>query len=965
MNEAETRAELIDPKLKACGWGVVEGSKILRERDVCKITDGRIQTGGRRSNPLIADYILVYKGIKLAVVEAKSDELEVGEGVAQAKQYAEKLKLETTYSSNGKEIYSICMKTGEEALVTDYLSPDELWSKTYPKELGETAKHAEVWREKFANVPFEDKSGTWKLRYYQEIAVKNSLEAIANNEDRILLTLATGTGKTAIAFQIAWKLFQTRWNITRRPQSEAEVSVLSGVEVNRRPRILFLADRNILADQAFNSFSAFPEDALVRINPKEIKKRGSVPTNGSIFFTIFQSFMASTSSATKQDLVGIAAEPKTEYHRLPNTSIYKKEDIKKANAYKYILECADGSFYSGSTKNLSNRLNEHNEGQGSKHTKSRLPVKLVYYEIFDRIDEAFEREKQVQGWSKAKKIALIDNDIELLKSLSKSKKIEKVSEPVELNFGQYPKDYFDFIIIDECHRGGANDEGNWRGILEYFSPAFQLGLTATPKRKHNVDTYKYFGDPVYIYSLKEGINDGFLTPFKVKRIKTTLDDYIYTNDDFVVEGEIEEGKLYSEADFNKIIEIKAREAERVKIFMDEANGNEKTIIFCAIQKHAALVRDLVNQYHFKKNGSTNGASRSLSGAEVNYCVRVTANDGEIGEQFLREFQDNEKLLPTILTTSQKLSTGVDARNIRNIVLMRPVNQIIEFKQIVGRGTRLFEGKEFFTIYDFVDAYQRFSDPEWDGEPVEEEACAVCGEVPCVCEKTPPSPCAVCGERPCVCEKQPPLPCSKCGQRPCVCNKKVKVKLRDGKEREIKHMIGTSFWCADGKPVSAEEFLNNLFGELPNLFKSEDELRTLWSNPRTRKTLLEKLDEAGFGKEDLNTLKQLIDAEQSDLFDVLEYVFNSNIKPISREARVAAASPSIFAYLNEKQKDFVDFVLSKYIESGVEELAQEKLPFLLTNKYQSLEDAKEILGEVSSISSLFIEFQKHLYDKGVA
>ena len=244
MNEAETRAELIDPKLKACGWGVVEGSKILRERDVCKITDGRIQVGGGRKKPLIADYILVYKSIKLAVVEAKNNELDVGEGVAQAKQYAEKLNLETTYSANGKQIYQICMKTGAEGLVADFLSPQELWDKTYTDQ--------NDWRDKFTTIPFEDKSGTWQLRYYQEIAVKNALEAVAQNKDRILLTLATGTGKTAIAFQIAWKLFQTRWNLNRDGQ--------------RRPRILFLADRNFLADQAFNAFSAFPEDAMVRIN---------------------------------------------------------------------------------------------------------------------------------------------------------------------------------------------------------------------------------------------------------------------------------------------------------------------------------------------------------------------------------------------------------------------------------------------------------------------------------------------------------------------------------------------------------------------------------------------------------------------------------------------------------------------------------------------------------------------------
>ena len=727
---------------------------------------------------MIADYILVYKGIKLAVVEAKSDELEVGEGVAQAKLYGNKLKLETTYSTNGREIYYMCLKTGEEKLVVDYLTPDELWDKTFAIQ--------NEWREKFAAIPFEDKSGSWQLRYYQEIAVKNTLEAVAKNKERILLTLATGTGKTAIAFQIAWKLFQTRWNLSR--------------DGSRRPRILFLADRNILADQAFNSFSVFPEDALVRISPKEISKKGGVPTNGSIFFTIFQTFMSGTDAA--------------------------------GNSAPY--------------------------------------------------------------------------------------------------FGAYPEDYFDFIIIDECHRGGANDESNWRGILEYFSPAVQLGLTATPKRNDNVDTYKYFGEPVYNYSLKEGINDGFLTPFKVKRFKTTLDDYIYTSDDQIIEGEIVEGKLYKEADFNKIIEIKAREAKRVQIYMNEANQKEKAIIFCATQDHASAIRDLINQNKKDKN--------------PNYCVRVTANDGEIGEQFLREFQDNEKTIPAILTTSQKLSTGVDARNIRNIVLFRPVNSMIEFKQIVGRGTRLFDGKEFFTIYDFVDAYHHFADPAWDGEPLEPEPNEV--HEPPGTYSSPPRPTTGGGEPP---ERRT----------------KIKIKLRDGKERDIQFMMSTSFWSADGKPITSEEFLNNLFGELPNLFKSENELRTIWSNPITRKDLLTKLEEAGFGKDELHTLQQLIDAEKSDLFDVLEYVFNSEIKPISREARVAAAQATIFALLNDKQKEFIEFVLTKYIETGVDELDQEKLPVLLTNKYHSLEDAKGALGSVASISSLFIEFQKHLYQQGAA
>jgi superfamily II DNA or RNA helicase/predicted GIY-YIG superfamily endonuclease len=924
MNEAETRAELIDPKLKACGWGVVEGSKVLREYH---ITQGKIQTGVGRGKKEIADYVLVYKGIKLAIVEAKSDEQEVGEGVMQAKKYAQKLQLETTYSTNGKAIYQICMKTGEEGLVTDFLSPDELWNKTFSEQNN--------WREQFANVPFEDKSGSWQLRYYQEIAVQRTVEAIAQSKDRILLTLATGTGKTAIAFQIAWKLFQTRWNLKR--------------DGSRRPRILFLADRNILADQAYNSFSAFPEDALVRIKPNEIKKTGKVPTNGSIFFTIFQTFMSG----------GSASSPTADEDKEIDFPELSTAKLVEAYGYMYILQCVDGSFYTGSTKELALRIEQHKSGEGANFTSKNLPVKLVYYEPFDRIDEAFAREKQIQKWSRAKKIALIQGDIEKLKQLSKSQSVpdldktlsdldksvpdldksvpdldksvpdldKSVPEPVEgtPNFGEYPNDYFDFIIIDECHRGGANDESNWRGILEYFSPAVQLGLTATPKRKDNVDTYKYFGEPVYIYSLKEGINDGFLTPFKVKRIKTTLDDYRYTSDDTIVEGEVEEGKLYEEKDFNRTIEIVEREAKRVNIFLEEANQNEKAIIFCANQAHAVLIRDLVNQ---------NAKSK-----DPFYCVRVTANDGEEGERLLREFQDNEKILPTILTTSQKLSTGVDARNIRNIVLLRPVNSMIEFKQIVGRGTRLFDGKEFFTIYDFVDAYKHFSDPEWDGEPLGEEP-----KEPKPYPATEPTDLSIISEPDGPTLKKP----------------KIKIKLRNGKEREIQFMFSTSFWSADGKLISEIEFLENLMGELPNLFKDEEELRKLWSNPLTRKILLENLDAAGFPKDDLLTLQKLIEMEKSDMYDVLEYVFNGDYIAMTRETRAKAAEATIFALLNDQQKEFITFVLSKYIETGVDELDQEKLPILLTNKYQSLEDAKEILGDVANISKLFIEFQEHLY-----
>jgi type I restriction enzyme R subunit len=781
MNEAETRAEHIDPALKAAGWGVVEGSRIRREYP---ITTGRLEGHGKKGKALTADYVLEYRNTKLAVNEAKAWGLPLTEGAAQAKNYAGKLSLRYAYCTNGQGIYAIDMLSGEEMELSAYPTPDELWAMTFAE--------ANAWRDRFAAVPFEDRGGFFQGRYYQDISIERVLEAIVAGRDRILLTLATGTGKTFIAFQIAWKLFQSRWNRSGDP--------------TRRPRILFLADRNILANQAYNAFFAFPEDALVRIEPSEIKKKGKVPKNGNLFFTIFQTFLSG-------------------------------------------------------------------------------PMETAY-------------------------------------------------------FGEYPPDFFDFIVIDECHRGGANDESTWRDILNYFSPAVQLGLTATPKRKDNVDTYAYFGEPVFVYSLKEGINDGFLTPFRVKQISTTLDEYTWTPDDVVMEGEVEAGKLYGESDFNRKLEIQARERKRVEIFMSQIDQTQKTLVFCASQEHALLVRDLINQVKTSK--------------EPNYCHRVTANDGALGEQWLRDFQDNEKSIPTILTTSQKLSTGVDARNIRNIVLMRPVNSMIEFKQIIGRGTRLFDGKDYFTIYDFVKAHQHFHDEEWDGPPSEPETCKTCGQYPCACGVKPPKPCDDCGQAPCVC------PCPVCAKRPCQCEgkKKAKVKLADGKVRTIQHMMMTSFWHPDGTPMSAQQFMELLFGKLPEFFQNEDELRTLWSEPETRKKLLEGLAEKGFGKDQLHEMQSVIDAEQSDLFDVLAHVAYA-LPPLTREERAAKAKVEISTHFSSKQQVFLDFVLSHYISVGVEELDQEKLTPLLRLRYHnSIQDAVADLG--SDVGKAFAGFQKYLY-----
>mgnify|MGYP002632081884 FL=1 len=771
MNEAETRAELIDPKIKEAGWGDVEGSFVRRE---FKITNGEIKPGGIRASFDKADYVLVYKNRKIAVIEAKSDELDVSEGVGQAKDYAQKLRIPTTYSTNGNKIYEInysknekgeikINKDGEmivtsEAEVDKFPSPEELWAKTF--------KDKNEWSSKFDDVDFKTFKGFREPRYYQEIAINNTLEAIANKQDRILLTLATGTGKTVIAFHIAWKLFHARWNMQR--------------DGKRVPRILFLADRNILANQAFNSFSAFDENALVRITPKDVKDKGHVPTNGSVFFTIFQSFMSG-----------------------PENKPY---------------------------------------------------------------------------------------------------------------FGQYPADFFDLVIIDECHRGGANDESNWRDILNYFKTATQIGLTATPKRKINADTYNYFKEPIYTYSLNNGITDGFLTPFRVKII--TMGDYVYTSEDEVLSGEnlITEGEVFGEKDMNRKIIIKERERKRVQLMLNSINPKEKTLVFCASISHAGMIRDLINQESVNP--------------PADYCVRVTAEDAQIGDTYLRQFQDNEKTLPTILTTSQKLSTGVDALNIRNIVLMRPVNNMIEFKQIIGRGTRLFEDKFYFTIVDFVGAYKKFSDPDWDGP----------GLPPGPKPPPPPGP-----------PKPPPPP-----------KEKIIIKLAKGNELSITSMSTTLFYF-QGKPISVQEFIKKLFNTitLPEVLKNEEQLRELWSSPITRNKLFKKLEDEGFAKQDLKSIQTLIEAEDSDIFDVLVHVAYSK-KPIQRATRVANAEDEIYKNLNDKQKEFIDFVLSRYVEGGVDELDLDRLSSLIELKYNTIHDGLEVLGSVDEIKRTFIEFQKHLY-----
>lgn len=814
MNEQNTKSKKIEPWLFKNGWTV---NDFYYEYP---ISQGKVEKI-KHSQPKFADYLLCHNNKGLAVLEAKSDELDVSVGVAQAKEYAQMLQLRYAYSCNGDKIWFIDLglkdrdgnyiEPSMEGPINDFHSPEELWKMCYPEN--------NTWRDKFYKIGF-NRDGGRRPRYYQEIAVNSVVDAVAQKQNRILLTMATGTGKTYTAFQICWKLFTTSWNVDEDPK--------------RQPRILFIADRNILANQAKNDFDQFPADAMERINPKALRKwDGKIPMSRHLYFTIFQTFM-----------------------------------------------------------------------------------------LHDDSGEPF--------------------------------------------YKQYPPNFFDFIIIDECHRGGANDESQWRELMEYFKGAYQLGMTATPLRKVNANTYKYFGYPVYSYSLKQGIADGYLTPFRVQVSESNIDTYEYDPDDDIEQGEIDKEKTYTESDFyNGHIEIRARDEYRVKEFLSKMeNPNDKTIVFCATQRHAMIIRDMINQHKLVP--------------DANYCERVTAEDGKTGEDTLKKFQNNDLLRPTILTTSQKLSTGVDARNVRNIVLMRPVNNMVEFKQIVGRGTRLFDGKFFFTIYDFVGASKNFQDAEWDGDSY----CPTCGNYPCTCASNKPKPgtddvCPKCGKNPCECEvipPGPPQPCQICGQLPCICGgqtkyKRIVVKLGDAHKLELETEWTEKFQF-DDRLVSAKELVEILFGQLPTFFNSSDDLRTQWENPKTRQSLLDQLEREGFAEDKLEMIRRVIkvdghDLLKCDLYDVLEYLAYSTT-PIERAKRVEIVKKDYVLKQKLQNQQFLLFILDYYERNGFKELAGENLKTFIQLKFHSMPDAMKYLGmKPAEIRQAYYDLQHEIYSVKIA
>src|SRR5690554_3270859 len=766
--EADTRANYIDPALKAANW---QPSNISREH---YFTDGRKLAGGVRGRRCFVDYLLHKNNRYLAVVEAKKESEHPTKGLQQAIDYANKLSVRFVYSSNGKQTYEFDLETGKGDFIEFYPTPAELEQRY----AGETTDLSQELR----SIPFH-LEGAMQPRYYQELAVHAATDAIGQGKTRILLTLATGTGKTFIAFQIVHKVFQARW-------SRDSIG-------SRRPRILFLADRNILADQAINTFNPYEKD-LIKINGEEVRKRnGVVPTNAHIFFAIYQ-------------------------------AIAEREDI--------------------------------------------------------------------DGYYKA-----------------------------------YPKDFFDLVLIDECHRGAANEAGSWRAILDHFSSAVHLGLTATPKRTDNVDTYEYFGQPAYVYSLKDGINDGFLTPYRVKRVKTNLDELVLTKDDLIVEGESDQD-LYQVEDYDRKIIVDERTELVAQTILENINPLEKTIIFCENQNHALTMRDMINKYKTVK--------------DPYYCVRVTSDEGKIGRELLEKFQDNDKDIPTILTSSQMLTTGVDARNVRNIVLDRTIGSMVEFKQIIGRGTRVFDGKDHFTIIDFRGATNKFYDKDWDGEPEAPEPGGT-GE-PTSPPYTPEPPEG--GDTAEPGEPGEPRP-------------RLKVKL--GKNREIKVIdIETRYIDENGKPLTVQEFVERLIQQLPGLFKSVNELRDIWSDPDLRGQLLAKLVQAGFDKEQLSALRKMFEADDCDMFDLLAFLaFEQPMATRkSRADQVRTNSAFFNQYQQQKAQRFLHFVLNRYEQTGSTELSRERLPALIElSGLGTVKDASTAFGgKPAYLLAAFKQLHQQLY-----
>ncbi|MBU4222277.1 MAG: DEAD/DEAH box helicase family protein [Euryarchaeota archaeon] len=786
ITEADTCRKYVVPKLYSSGWN---DDQISEQKT---FTDGRIVVTGEkyiRKKQKRSDFLLKYRrDFSIAVVEAKSAYKNAGDGLQQAKEYAEILGLKFAYSTNGKGIVEHDFITGKDTDLENFPTPDELWARFSQSE-GIKPEIAERLLSPCNTIPGKIP------RYYQEIAINRTIKSILQGKKRVLLTLATGTGKTFISYQIIWKLWNTRWNRTGE---------------HRRPKVLYLADRNILVDDPKDKTFASMGDARIKIEGEAIKSR-------EVYFSTYQAIA---------------------------------KDERRPGLYK-----------------------------------------------------------------------------------------------------QYPRDFFDLIVVDECHRGSAKDESNWREILEYFEPAFQIGMTATPLRKDNRDTYRYFGNPIYTYSLKQGIDDGFLAPYRVHRVVSSVDatGWRPTKGEKDKHGrEIPDG-VYGTGDFERIISFKSRTeavAKHLSDYLMKTDRFAKTIVFCVDQEHAEDMRKALNNWNL-----------DLVQQYPDYVCRVVSDEGDIGRGHLDRFLELETRTPVILTTSQLLTTGVDAQTCKNIVLFKVINSMVDFKQIIGRGTRVREdyGKLFFTILDYTGSATRmFADPDFDGEPaliteeeMDEEGNSIEGKYKELHEKeTQKESGASSRELPKLSDDSEGVP------------KKYYV---SGGSVEIVADVVYEL-DSDGKRLSPIKFTDYTLKQVRSMYTSSADLRSKWSDGEQRRQILSLLEEKGITIEHLANATKRFDA---DPFDLLCHVaYNAPIRTRKERAeRLRMDKKDFFDRFGKEARQILNEVLDKYIEYGTEQLADTnilKVPPI--SLHGNLMEISELFGGPSALRNSLGELQALLYSE---
>jgi type I restriction enzyme, R subunit len=767
LTEADTCRKYVLPKLREAGWE--DPPHFIQEQKT--FTDGRIVVGGnkaRRRPQKRADYLLRYtRDFLIAVVEAKAVYKSPSDGLQQAKDYAQILDLRFAYSTNGKGIIEYDFTTGVEKPMDTFPTPEDLWARL-------RAAEGQLDPQKTAQI-LEAFHLTGKTpRYYQEIAIRRAVEAILKGRRRVLLTMATGTGKTFVAFQICWKLWSGRWN------AEDEF---------RRPKILYLADRNILVDEPKDKMFAAFGDARCKI------EGGVAPKSREMYFAIYQ---------------------------------------------------------------------------------------------------ALARDEVRPGL-----------------------------------YREYPPDFFDLILVDECHRGSASDDSNWREILEYFQPAYQLGMTATPLREDNKDTYRYFGNPVYEYSLRQGIEDGFLAPYRVHRVVTSFDatGWRPSRGEQDLYGRAIPDEVFLTPEFETVLSLEARTqiiARHLTEFLKRSSRYDKTIVFCVDQEHADQMRRAL--------GNVNA---DLMKKDPDYVVRITSDDQEIGLGHLSRFQDPERRTPALVTTSRLLSTGVDVPTCRNVVLVRVIRSMTEFKQIIGRGTRvnLDHDKLFFNILDYAGSTRLFADPDFDGTPaliteteLDDEGQEVPGSEKIVQPEEEPA------------DQDVPV-----GQASLADDDEGTLRkfyVRGGEGRIAAHIVQDL--DTEGRQLRVVEYTAYVAREVRTLAPTAEDLRERWADPAQRVELMRLLEDHGIAFDELRAALQRPDADPFDLLCHLAY--NAPVRSRrDRAQRLRAERKDFFDHYAPQARAVLEALLDKYAEHGA---TQFTLPDVL--KVPPLSE----LGNVAEIIDLF-------------